>query len=172
MEPHSFIITFPDWVYVVFSTGVLSFIVFAIYNYIRIREVCKEFPGMRRALNIISYILFKAGLSNTELYVSSSSPCKITPEGEQVLEDSHFEEFFKANKENFFAQISLRGPKTEARVEAAARELMLYLDIEKTPKAELVENFAYNIGTPLPVILFVYAIEIRNRYLAEHPIIH
>lgn len=172
MEPHSFIITFPDWVYFVFSTVSLSFIVFAIYNYIKIREVCREFPKMRRALDMISYVLFKAGLSKTELYISASSPRKITPEGRQILEDSHFDEFFDANKKNFFAQISLKGPKTEARVEAAARELMLYLDIEATPKGCLVENFAYEIGTPLPVILFVYAIEIRDRYLAEHPITH
>ena len=163
-------INFPNWFYVICSFGVIGFIFWAGYNCKNMHEACKEFPKIRRALDLISQLLLSHRWVDEHVYVSSQSPLKLTPEGQQMLNDSGFDEFFNANKERFFAFINAEKPKSEAEVEKAARNLMFYLDTKHTPKIELIENFSYKIGRPVADVIFAYSIEIKERYLKRYPI--
>ena len=165
----SITISFPNWFYVVCSVGVISFIFWAGYNCKSVYEVCKEFPKIRRALDLISQLLLSHEWIDEHVYVSSQSPLSLTENGRKMLKESGFEEFFEANKQEFFSGILLQKPKSAAEVEMAAKNLMLYLDIKETPKRELVENYAYNHGQQVAKLLFAYSIEIRDRYLKEYP---
>ncbi len=145
------------------------FVFWAGNNYCKINEVCKEFPKIRRALDVISQLLLAHEWTQEHLFVSSASPLGLTPEGKQMLEDSGFEEFFKANKSRFFDYIDLESPQSEAEVEKAMKDLMLYLEEKDMAKIELVEDFSYSSGRSVANILFAYSIEIRDRYLKERP---
>lgn len=169
-ETTPIIINFPSWFYALFSIGVLTFIGLAAFNYCKIREVCKDFPKIRRALDLISQKLFEKKIFTEQVYVSSESPVQLTDAGRQMLKDSGFDEFFNANKENFYKEINSKKPKTPFEVERTARELMMYLNLDNTPKSELAKNFSYNTGRAIGDILLAYSIEIRDRYLKEHPI--
>ena len=167
VEATNITISFPNWFYCIFSIGVLALVFSAGIQWKKVREICAEFPKIRRALDIISQLLLSHKWVGESVYVSAQSPVKLTDAGKKMLEASKFEEFFTANKNVFFENIAAERPKTESEVEAAARSTMLYLDTKTTPKMELVEDFAYSIGKPVADILFAYSIEIRDRYLKE-----
>lgn len=160
----------PNYVWWIFSAGVIAVVFFSGYQWSKLREICAQFPKIRYALDIISQLLCSHKWTDTPPYISAGSPYALTPDGKKMLEESNFEEFYKANKKNLFSFIEARNPKSPATVEMAAREAMLYLDPKSTPKMELIENFAYSKGRPVGDVLFAYAIEIRDRYLNENPI--
>ena len=160
-------LSFPNWFYVTFSVGFVCFIFYLGCNWKSLRSICREFPKIRRALDLISQKLLDKGFFSEQVYTSSASPLNLTPAGRKILEDSEFEEFFKANKQLFFLSITRKNPQSPFDVEKATKELMLYLNTEKIPKIELVENYAYREGRAILDVFSVYAIEIRDRYLKE-----
>jgi hypothetical protein len=162
-------IAFPDWFYFVFSFGVVVFIFWAGVSWCKVQEICKEFPKIRRALDLISQSLLSHKWIDAHIYVSSGSPLHLTETGRKMLADSGFEEFYNANKEYLFSYITSQKPKSPADVETTAKDAMFYLNPKTTPKMELIENFAYNNGKPTADVLFAYSIEVRDRYLKEHP---
>ncbi|RKY42382.1 MAG: hypothetical protein DRP85_03020 [Candidatus Makaraimicrobium thalassicum] len=106
--------------------GVIAFVFWAGCHWKTVREVCKEFPKIRRALDLISSKLFEEDILNEQVYVSAKSPLSLTEEGKKMLSKSHFEEFFSENKQYFFSTIERKNPKTPFDIEAAAKHLMLY----------------------------------------------
>ena len=62
-------INLPTWFYAFFSIGVLAFICWAANNYCKIKEVCDEFPKIRRALDLISQKLFEKGIFKEQIFV-------------------------------------------------------------------------------------------------------
>ncbi len=147
-------LSFPNWFYVTFTIVVLGGIFYLGCRWKTLNEVCQEFPKIRRALDLISQKLCELGHFKEHIYLSSASPLSLTPEGRKMLSESNFEEFFKENKERFFSLIEKKNPKTPFDVENSARELMLFLDIDKTPKIEFAKNFAYQNGRPISDILY------------------
>lgn len=166
-EATNITISFPNWFYATFSIGIIALIFLAGAQWRNVREVCKQFPKIRRALDIISTLLLSHKWTEGPVYVSAQSPVRLTQAGKQMLIDSQFEDFYIINKKMFFDYIAAQKPKTKSEVESAARSLMLYLDQAKTPNIELVEKFSYNEGKSIPSILYAYSIEIRDRYLKE-----
>ena len=169
-------IEIPDWFYkfftVAFSVFTLAFIYFVFQTgmkWSKIKEICAEFPKIRRALDVISELLLVKGWTKESLYVSSGSPLQLTPAGRKMLTDSGFEEFYGSNKERLFSYMASKNPESPAEVETTAKEAMFYLEPKVTPKMELIENYAYNNGKPVADILFAYSIELRDRYLLAHP---
>jgi len=163
----TFNLILPNWFCVVFSIGFIGVIFYLGCRWRTLDDICKEFPKIRRALDLISQKLCDLGHFKEQIYLSSASPLSLTSEGKQMLLDSRFEDFFSANKEQIYASIGKNNPKTPFDVEESAKSTMLFLDIDKTPKIEYAKNFAYQNGKPLADILLVYSIEIRDRYMKE-----
>lgn len=162
------VFAFPDWFYGVLSLTFLAGVWFVARQSKTFSEVCKEFPKMRRALDLMSESLFSNKMLSEKVYVSSASPLRLTDAGKSLLVNSGFEEFFTANKEGLFAEIDRMDPNTPFDVEAASRHvLLLHVDLKEYPHAERLKGFSYNNGIPISDILFAYSIEVRDRYLLE-----
>lgn len=97
----------------------------------------------------------------------TASPLTLTETGRGILQKTHFEDFFKANKEYLFSSIEEQNPKFPFDVQRAAESLMLSLDIDKTSNVEYIKDYVYQKGEFLQVVLLAFAIEIRDRYLKE-----
>ena len=166
-ETTSITLDVPGWFYGVFSIGLIGVVFFAGHTWCKVCDICKDFPKIRRALDLISQKLLEKGLFNDHIYVSNASPAKLTEVGRAMLKESGFEEFFDANKKLFFTYIDIKKPKTPFDVEKTAKDFVLYVDLDKMKKSELVENFSYNAGRSIADILYAYSIEIRDRYLSE-----
>lgn len=77
----TFTIVVPTWCAAILSITFLGAVWFLARQSKTFSEVCKEFPKMRRALDLISEKLVERKFFKDAIYVSSGSPLHITPEG-------------------------------------------------------------------------------------------
>ena len=105
---HQILISFPDWVYGVMTLGFMCFIFYLGSLHSNIKKVIKEFPKICRALDLISVKLKERGFFGESIYVSATSPVKLTPKGEELLKESKSNEFVDKYKAEFFCDIVLK----------------------------------------------------------------
>lgn len=149
----------PTWFLITFSGSFIAFIFFCGGLYIKVREVCKDHPQMKKSLTRIAEILLQHKL--TTVYVFSESPVKLTEDGEKAVKESGFFEFYEENKKNISDRLKKYNIKTEPDLEEACKDIMLNLD-ETLPKFELLKTFSYNNGEPISNILFACSIALRD----------
>ena len=77
-EATSITIAFPNWFYGFLACGILVFVAWAAFNYCKVREVCGQYPKIRRALDLISQLLLSHKWIDDHVYVSSQKKQKQT----------------------------------------------------------------------------------------------
>ena len=152
-------LAFPNWAYVLFGIGFIGF-VFQLGELNReLKEIRKCFPKMHEALIRISENLFQKGITKDVVY--SRSPMQLTAEGEKIVQESGFYEFYETNKKLILARIGRSHPKSMAELDQACKELMIMVE-RSLPKFDLLEKYAYEKGIPILNVLFASAIALRN----------
>ena len=85
MTPIVFV--FPNWFYGILSLTFLAGVWYVARQSKTFSEVCKEFPKMRRALDLMSEALFSNKMLSEKVYVSTASPLRLTDAGKFLLRD-------------------------------------------------------------------------------------
>lgn len=171
---HPIVISLPDWFCALLSFSMVAVIFYLGTFYAKINGVCKEHVNMQRVLDNVQHALDKmsdALVRISEILVQNKltanlvyarSPIRLTEEGERVIQEAGFEDFYLNNKQRIIETIQQSTLKSLADLDAACKSFMLMLG-DDFPDFESIKQYAFNRGEPISKILFVFAIALRDR---------
>lgn len=125
-----------------------------------IKDLKKGFKKLSSHVDIIRASLVTKGGLDARLF-SSTSPLKLLPEGEKLLESSGFKKIYNENKKWFVNEIKKYNVKTLADVDEASFEIM-----EKSRDNRKFADFkeiAFQNGVTLDLLLRVLSIHLRDQ---------
>lgn len=171
---HQITISLPDWFCAILSFSMVAVVFYLGTLYAKFNGVCKDHINMQRMLDSmqrtldkmsdalvrISEILIQNKLTANLIY--ARSPIRLTEEGERVIREAGFENFYLNNKPRIIEVIQQSSLKSLADLDEACKKFMLNLG-DDFPDFESIKQYAFNRGEPISKILFVYAIALRDR---------
>ena len=159
-------------VILIFKTGKIS------ERFNKLCEELKDFRGEFKNLgeefrilektnvSIVAFLTTKFGVDSG--LFSSKSPLTLKEKGLKLLEKSSFKEIYFKDKNCFLDYFRKKNPKTRAEIDRLANEFMF--NWQKEPENERVEKLsqvAFENGIPLPALLQVCAIFLRDEVIKE-----
>ena len=131
------------------------------------KDLGKEFRSLEKAnVSIVTILTTKFGVDSG--LFSSKSPLALREKGLELLKKSGFKKMYSKDKDYFLNYFREKNPKTRADVDRLANEFML--DWQKDAKNEMIEKLtqvAFENGIPLPTLLQVCAIFLRDEIIKE-----
>lgn len=115
-------INIPDSCTFWFNAAVLGGLAYIIYTVFKVDRMYAVFPKICDALTRISEILLQKGMAKETLF-TTASPLKLTPNGEKLIEQISFLNFYESNKRLLLDRIRKDNPKSMADLEEICKKL-------------------------------------------------